>query len=179
MKAEKLKEIIKEAIAENSTLYQTAIAPALAESGLSSADIICGYAELAHLKISKTQLRWLQKDQDLKQSSADRYETWKADGLKIYGLEDFPEWVIDRLNALSGNAQGELRRAAQEIMDQDTDSMPILFQDAPEQFSVIADRTYFTEKGYQYLMMTCEARGWMNHQEWRQWKQDSGLFAQV
>lgn len=183
MTADKLKKIILDEIGKNPGIYRKAIAPALAESELSSSEIMSGYAELAGVELSKTQLRWLDQHDAARarreaenQKRMQRLPDWRSAGKQIYGLGDFPKWLIENMNMIFGSAKETLREAASEIMDSKPDSFPPGMEDTPEQFCVLPYGTFFTKEGYQYLLMTAQSRKWVTQDEWIRWKKESGLF---
>lgn len=198
MTADRLKKIILEEINKNPEIYRKAIAPALAESGLSSMEIVSEYAEKSGFALSKTQISWLiqhdrkknRKDyENLKKEKARaekiqaeysemncRKSGWGKQRQRIYSGEDFPEWLIANLEKLGGSAQDILKKAAKEIMSARPDSFPPGMDDMPEQFCVLPEGTFFTKEGYQYLLMTAQSRRWTTFDEWIRWKKESGLF---
>lgn len=189
MKNEELKQIVMEEIERNPEAYWKAIVPALAESRLNSTDVICGYAEYIGLTISKTQRRWMtqhheelnrvKREKEGMNAQAERkIAEWKNSGIKVYSVEDFPDWVVDKLIAIGGDKHSVLRKTAAELMDKEPSAFLENWKDVPEQFCILDDKAYFTSLGYKYLIASSQSRGWMWSYEWERWKKECGLFAQ-
>lgn len=188
--------IIVQELTREPKLYREIIAPALAKSPIGSYEIISGYAECAGVKMSKTQISWLiqHDDRENKKAAKDaerekemakqdrkmryRLDCWKNQGVRVYSLNDFPEWVIAKIGITRLGAQKELNKAVMEIMAKNPRCFPSYAEDTPEQYAVITEKSYFTNYGYKYLIATAQSRKWVTSDEYDQWRVDSGLYEQ-
>lgn len=187
--SEKLGTMISNEIEKNPEVYWKLIVPALANSKLNSADVICGYAEYIGLPISKTQRKWMDQHQEKSQKMKREKEgadalaekqirEWKENGERVFSVEDFPKWVAKKLAAFGGDEQMVVKKTVEELMDKASSYFSDIWKDVPSQFCVFENKAYFTTRGYQFLIASSQSRGWIWSYEVKQWKEDSGLFAQ-
>ena len=170
MQADELRKLIAEEIEKDPTVFRTAIIPAAADSKVGAIEMVGTCFENLGLPLTKAQVNKLAAIDFSRAKPMSIARKWEAeDG--IYTVASFPEWVIETIAERDVSAKEVVKKAAVEAM--------ITVDNGMEMFCLYDGEAHFSKRGYQFLIMTSESRGWMSSWQRKDWQKDSGLFAQA
>ena len=190
MKADEIRKLLVKELQANPELYEEAVVPGLIDSGLRSSEIVSVYLESIGVEISKTQESRLfkhdmfkekaakqakKKEEAIKAETEKRLAEWAAKGSRVYSVDDFPEWIYERVGGDKDKTERIVNETVEEIIRKSKSAFTVHTRDIPEQFMFMDGKAVFSEKGYEYLIMQSRANDWVGLQGQKRWSEESGV----
>ena len=167
MRTEELKTLIAEEMMNNPSNYREAIVPAVAESKIGVIEMVGSCFESIGISMTAPQIKKLAEIDLARATPLAITKKWEDDG-GVFTVNDFPNWVIAKLEKDDISAKEIVKRAAIEMF--------AFVKGSIEWCCLYNGEAHFNKRGYKFLIMSSESRGWMSNIERKRWQKESGLF---